>query len=107
MKKAPLVAVGHAAADLHTLLIEQIRLDLLGRRAGDRQPSIDARPTERLERTKQDREPLALLGPADEEQPHVVGGRLRTGRSGREVDAVRDHLIVAAVPALGGPAGRL
>ncbi len=56
---------------------------------------------------EQDRQPLALLGAADESDAQLVAGRLRPGRGGVDVDAVGDDLVAAAKPAPAGPGGRL
>ena len=63
---------------------------------------------EGLEGAKQDRQPLPLLGAADEEQPQLAAvasvGALRLEA---DVDPVGDDLVVAAVPAPTGPFGGL
>ena len=56
---------------------------------------------------QQDRQPLALLGPADEEDPQLLAGRVGRAGSGADVDPVGDDRVVAAVPAAAGPGGRL
>ena len=78
--------------------------DLLGRRAGDRQPRVDAERAQSLERAKQDGQALALLGAAEEQQAER-GVRRRFGpwTSRLEVDAVGDDPVAAAVEALGRP----
>jgi hypothetical protein len=62
---------------------------------------------ERLERGQQDRQPLALLGAADEQHPELLGVAVRARRRRGDVDAVRDHLVAAAEPAPPGPGGGL
>ena len=56
---------------------------------------------------QQDRQALALLRAADEEHAQLLARRLRPLRRGGDVDAVGDHLVVAAEPAPPGPGGRL
>ena len=62
---------------------------------------------QRLEGGEQDRQALALLGAADEEQAQLVARRLRALRRGLDVDAVGDDRVLAAEPAPPGPGGRL
>ena len=60
-----------------------------------------------LERRQQHWQALALLGTPDEDQPQRVARSLRAGRRRVHVDAVRDHVVVAAEPAAPGPGGGL
>jgi hypothetical protein len=52
---------------------------------------------------QQDRQALALLRAADEEDPQLLGGRGRLARRRVDVDPVGDDRVVAAVPAAAGP----
>ena len=56
---------------------------------------------------EQDRQPLALLGPTDEEDPQLLPGAPRRARRRLDVDAVGDDRVVAAEPATAGPGGGL
>ncbi len=60
-----------------------------------------------LERLDEDGQALSLLRPAHEQQPELVGPRLGAQRWGVDVDAVRDHAILAPEPALPRPGGGL
>ena len=100
----PLLLVADAADDVDAGAVEQVRLDLLGRRAGDGQAGSDAGGAQRLEGAQRDGQALALLGAAEEQQPHVVGLGLRALDGRRGVDPVGHDPVAAAVEALGGPA---
>ena len=100
----PLLVVGHAADDVDPVGVEQVRLDLVAGRSRDGQARGDAGGAQRLEGAQRDGQALALLGPAEEQQAHVVGLGLRPLDGGRGVDAVRDDPVAAAVEALAGPA---
>ena len=66
----------------------------VSRGARDGQPGVDAGAAQRLEGAQQDRQALALLGAAEEEQlERAVGGALGRARGG-EVDAVRDDPVL-------------
>ena len=106
-EQCPLVSVVDLARDLDALRIEQQRLDLLGSRAGDREPRGHAHRAQRLEGAQEDGEPLPLLGTPHEDDPQLVV-RVRVVRSRRrQVDAVRDDPVAAAVVALCRPLGSL
>ncbi len=60
-----------------------------------------------LERLHEDRQALSLLRPADEQQPELVGSRLRAQGRGVDVDAVGNDAILAPEPASPGPGGGL
>ena len=61
-------------ATCDALVVEQERLDLLARGAGDREARVHAGGVKRLERAQQDGQSLALVGAPDEEQPQPVAG---------------------------------
>jgi hypothetical protein len=101
--------VGDLAEDVdvgHQLGVRHPPGDLLRVGADHRQPGRDVLD-ERLERREEDREALALLGPADEQQPQLVAGRLRPLRCGVDVDTVRHDGVLPAEPAAAGPGGGL
>ena len=100
-ERAPEHAVGDLAEDvdlLGDLGVGDPAVDLLGVGADDRQPGRDVLD-QRLEGGEQDRQALALLGAADEEQAEMVGRGLRALRGGLDVDAVGDDRVLAAEPA--------
>ena len=73
-----LSASSHLARDLDALGVEQQRLDLLGRGAGDGEPRGHAHAAQRLEGAQQHGQALALLGAAHEDDPQrVVAGARR------------------------------
>ena len=81
---APEVVAGDAAADVdpaHQLGIGQVAQDVLALGADHGQPAGDVLD-QGAECGEQDRQALALLGAADEENPQLLGGR-RGGRSAR------------------------
>ena len=102
-----LALVVHLAQHADIAIVEHQRRELFARRADHGQLCRDVL-TQRLERTQQQRQALALDRLADEQQPERVAGMLAAGARdhvGVDVHAVRDHPVVAAEEAPPGPGG--
>ena len=91
---------------LARLGIGEVAVEVAGVGADQRQPRRDVLD-QRLEGGEQHGKALAFLGPADEHDPELVGAALRPGRRRAQIDAVRNHLVLAAEPAATGPGGGL
>ena len=99
----------HAAADVDVvqcLPIRQIAEDV-GALGADHGQAARHVLDESAECCQQDRQPLALLGAADEQDPQLLAARLLAIRGSIDVDAVGDDLVAAAEPAPAGPGRRL
>ena len=107
MEQPPLLIFGHPAEHFHAVALEEVGLDLLLGRTRHSEARVDTGAVQGLEGAQEDRQALALIRPAHEEQPQVVGLLLRTARRRRQVNSVRHDAVCPAVEALGRPAGGL
>jgi hypothetical protein len=108
-ERAPEDTVADLAEHVHPLLdggVGDPARDLLGVGADHGQAARHVLD-QRLERGQQDRQALALLGAADEQQAQVVGLGLRALGRRLDVDPVGDDRVLPAEPAARRPLGRL
>ncbi len=109
MQRRPEALAGDAAVDVdpaHRLGIREVAQHVLAPRPDHGQAAGDVLD-QGFEGGQQNRQALALLGPADKEHLQLAVARLRTRRRGLDVDPVGDDLVAPAEPAAPGPGGRL
>jgi hypothetical protein len=109
VQSRPQILPGDPAADVdpaHCLGIGEVAKNVVSLGPDHREAAGDVLH-QSFKRGQEDRQALALLGAADEQDPQLLARWLRRLRRRIDVDTVGDHLVVTAEPAPTRPGGGL